>query len=705
MSEDRDVTPPFNAEELNKENRNLKRQIRNLESIIQRNKSMLAARTMVHSLLEAEQNRMERNLNLLLENSADIILLFDKDGRFSYYTKTFLKVTGLTNSAAINSKRFTEVFAGLVFEEWVNFIQMNFDQAMKQHSTIAVTSSIDLSGGNNPRNYDIQITPMMNQAGQLEAAMMLFHDITDTIQAKEQAENANLAKSQFLATMSHEMRTPMNAVIGMTTIGKAASNKDRMIYCFHKIEDASQHLLGVINDILDMSKIEAGKFELSPTTFSFERTLQKTVNVVNFRVDEKKQKLTVHIDEAIPNNLIGDDQRLVQVITNLLGNAIKFTPEQGAINLDAKLLREDDDNCAIQITITDTGIGISPEQQTKLFRSFQQAESDTTRKFGGTGLGLAISKSIVGKMGGEIWIESKLGKGAVFSFFVQLKKGEAKSQDLAAKKADWSNIRILAVDDDPDVLMFFEDIFTRYGATCDTAAKGEDALRLVKKNGAYDIYFVDWKMPGINGIELTRELNSTEPANSNSVVIMISAAEWNTIEDEAKEAGVDKFVSKPLFPSTLVDAVNECLGIDRKKIDDARSDNINIFAGHSVLLAEDVEINREIVMALLEPTELKIDCAENGARAVNMFSETPEKYEMIFMDVQMPEMDGYEATRQIRALDIPKAKTIPIIAMTANVFREDIEKCLEAGMNGHVGKPLNLEDVLRQLKLYLIESK
>ena len=702
MLEEKDTAAQLSAEELIKENRNLKRQLRNLESTLQRIKSTLATRTTVNSMLESEQKKMEHNMSLLLENSADIILLFDKSGYFSCFTDTFLKETKMANSASIKSKRFPEVFSDPFFEEWVGFIQKNFNFAIEQQRTVIINSFIDLSGADNPKNYDIQITPMMDKSGEIEATMMLFHDMTDIIRAKEQAESANLAKSRFLATMSHEMRTPMNAVIGMTSIGKAASDKERMIYCFNKIEDASQHLLGVINDILDMSKIEAGKFELSPVNFSFERMLQKAVNVVNFRVDEKKQKLTVNIGETIPKNLIGDDQRLVQVISNLLGNAVKFTPDQGLINLSAGLSGENDDNCTIQIAVSDTGVGISPEQQTKLFHSFQQAESDTTRKFGGTGLGLAISKSIVGKMGGEIWVESELGKGAVFSFFVQLKKGEAQSGELLVKGTDRSNLRILAIDDDKDVLVFFKEIFSRFNLTCDTAACKEEALRMVRQNGAYDIYFSEWIISGIDVIELKKELNLAAPAYGSSFIIMVSAAEWNVIEEQAKKSGIDRFVSKPLFPSTLIDAVNEYLGVSHKQTnDEIPSDNIGIFEKHHVLLAEDVEINREILLSLLEPTKLKIDCAENGAEAVRIFSGSPEKYELIFMDVQMPEMDGYEATRRIRASDISNSKTVPIIAMTANVFREDVEKCLEAGMNGHIGKPINIDEVMKELRKYL----
>jgi len=391
--------------------------------------------------------------------------------------------------------------------------------------------------------------------------------------AKNKSEEESRHKSAFLANMSHEIRTPLNAIIGMTAIGKSAADIERKDYCFTKVGDASHHLLGVINDILDMSKIEASRFELSPKEFDFGKLIQRVVNVFNFRMEEKKQKLMIDIDKAIPDTLNADDQRLAQIITNLLGNAVKFTPENGSVSLAARFLGEENGVCTIQIAVTDTGIGISGEQQAKLFQSFQQAESSTTRKYGGTGLGLAISKNIVEMMGGKIWVQSEPGKGSIFAFTIQAKRG-----------------------------------------------KGE-------KQGLLD-------------------------SNAN--------------QDEQ-----------------------------------AHTDITGIFAGLRILLAEDVDINREIVMALLEPTLLKIDTAENGSVAVKKFAEAPEKYDMIFMDLQMPEMDGYEATRRIRAMNVPEAKTIPIVAMTANVFREDVEKCLEAGMNSHIGKPLDLNEALDKLRAYL----
>jgi len=303
-------------------------------------------------------------------------------------------------------------------------------------------------------------------------------------------------------------------------------------------------------------------------------------------------------------------------------------------------------------------------------------------------------------MGGKIWVKSESEKGSNFEFTIKAKRGTSKEKSgLLSPDVNLSNIKIMAIDDDPDILTYFRDITHGYGINCDTAASGEEALKLVEKNGPYHIYFVDWKMPVMDGIQLTRELKAKAPKNS--VVIMISAAEWSAVAEESKKAGVDKFLSKPLFPSSIVDIINECTGVDDKKHEEKKIEINSLFEGRCILLVEDVEINREVVQVLLEPTMLKVDSAENGVQAVRMFTENPDKYDLIFMDIQMPEMDGYEATRQIRALSMPSAKTVPIIAMTANVFKEDIEKCLDAGMNSHIGKPIDFNEVIDKLKSYL----
>jgi CheY-like chemotaxis protein len=303
-------------------------------------------------------------------------------------------------------------------------------------------------------------------------------------------------------------------------------------------------------------------------------------------------------------------------------------------------------------------------------------------------------------MGGDIWIESELGDGASFIFSVKLKKVDVKERMVH----DWYNIRFLAVDDDPITLEHFREIVEKFGASCDTVLTGEDVIKDFEKNGIYDFYFVDYRLPGINGIELTKIIKDKSSDTESSHVVLMSAIEWGIIEEAATEAGVERFLSKPIFPSTIVDIVNEFLGVDKMDAVIVEEDvNIN-YEGHSILLAEDVEINREIIATLLEPTLINIDHAEDGEQAVRMFKDAPDKYDMIFMDVQMPNMNGLEATRFIRALDISKAKDIPIIAMTANVFKEDVEKCFASGMNGHIGKPVDLDEVLEQLKTCIKKS-
>jgi len=529
--------------------------------------------------------------------------------------------------------------------------------------------------------------------------MLLRQEISQRLDATREAQNANAAKSDFLAHMSHEIRTPMNAIIGMTAIGSAAPDLEKKDYAFEKIKSASAHLLGVINDILDMSKIEAGKFELSPVEFNFEKMLKKVINVINFRVEEKQQNLTVRIDGNIPEMLVGDDQRLAQVITNLLSNAVKFTPEGGSIHMKARYEGEDDDDVMLRIEVRDTGIGISKDQRARLFQSFQQAETSTTRKFGGTGLGLVISKRIVEMMGGGLWVESEPNRGSTFAFTIWAGIGASGSGKKAHADLNWAAIQALAVDDDSIVLEHFKDLAKKIGFSCDTAASGQEALEKIARGGSYNICFIDWKMPGMDGIELTRRIKADQSLSA--IVIMTSAMERNLLADEAKNAGADQFLAKPFFPSDIVDCINDCLGLEQVVAEQKGNPVEHVsFAGRQVLLVEDVELNREIILALLKPTGLAIDCAENGAVAVRMFKEAPERYDLILMDVQMPEMDGYEATRIIRALDLPKARQITILAMTANVFREDIEKCLASGMNDHIGKPINLDEVLEKLHQY-----
>ena len=521
-----------------------------------------------------------------------------------------------------------------------------------------------------------------------------------------QAEHASRAKSQFLANMSHEMRTPMNAIIGMTTIGKNSDDPERKEYSLTIIEEASKHLLGVINDVLDYSKIEAGKLELSNAVFDFEKMLKKVCDVVNFKAAEKQLHFNVYLDLELPRLLIGDEQHVAQVVANLLSNAIKFTPENGSITLAARLAENKEERPLIEVAVSDTGIGISDEQKARIFRSFEQADNTITKRFGGTGLGLAISKSIVEGMGGTVDFASELGKGSTFSFTVPFQTATEQAEAPNVTGADWTGFSALIAEDNPAVLACLTGVMQRLGVAyalvddaevaLKAAATGANAGNAGVNNERYRVCFLNYALVGREATALLKKSGVA------TVVALLSTVELSAAEDEAKQAGADRILTLPLFP-TEVFSLFQALGSEQSAAEEAAANAgpTYDFSGRRVLLADDVEINREIVVALLEPTNIEFDCAANGAIAVRMFSENPERYDLIFMDVQMPEMDGYQATRTIRALGIDKAKTIPIIAMTANVFKEDVERSLASGMNGHLGKPLDFDEVLSTLAEYL----
>jgi signal transduction histidine kinase/DNA-binding response OmpR family regulator len=536
----------------------------------------------------------------------------------------------------------------------------------------------------------------------------IYHgiDVTDMKNAMEQAEASNKAKSEFLSRMSHEVRTPINAIIGMTHIAQSSKDAEKRDYCLERIDDASNHLLGVVNDVLDMSKIEAGKLELSETEFLFEKMLIRVIDVVKFKIDEKKQNLVMRIDPTISNFVLADEQRFAQIITNLLSNAVKFTPENGTITLAVENLEVTGDSILKRVTVTDTGIGISKEQQENLFQSFEQADGSISRKFGGTGLGLVISKKIIELMNGKIRLESELGKGSSFTFEIPVKKGLQNRMKLLDPQIHWNSLRILATDDNPDNLQYIQGLSHSLEIFCETALSGNEALTKIAQNKdtPFDIIFIDLTMPEMDGMELTKKIKNM---NVSSILIMMASIHlWDSIAEEAQQFGIRSFLSKPLFSTHIIECITSSLRSEQgvEKNVPAEGAICDIFRDLRILLAEDIEINREIVISLLEPTGAVIDIACNGLEAVSIMEENPDRYDAILMDIQMPELDGFEAARKIRQLNQGNAQTLPIIAMTANVFKEDIEKCLAAGMNDHVGKPLDFDDLIRKLKIWLLSN-
>ena len=684
----------------------LKEQIARLHAQIARDKAATASMAVVSAARSAEKERQERYMTLLLDSSPNVIIMLDRSERFAFCSRAFLNAARLESFDKISNRPFAEVIKNHFGLSLALQLEELLAGAMEQGET--VETECEIERGDRTRRFVAKATPLRAESGSIASSIIMMHDITEIrraqIAAEEAlaaAEEASLAKTTFLSNMSHEMRTPMNAIIGMTSIGRGSSDMERKDYCFGKIDEASVHLLGVINDILDISKIEARKFELSPSEFNFEAMLRRAVNVINIRAEEKEQILDVRIAENVPPELFGDDQRIMQVVTNLLSNAVKFTPSGGLIRLNVTVEEQLSQECVLRVIVSDSGIGIAKEQQARLFSSFEQADGSTARRYGGTGLGLAISKSIVEMMGGQIGVESEPGLGSTFSFTIKLGivTGSREKRSLLSPDVNLKNLKVLVVDDSAEILDYFLDISERLGFQCDAAIGGREALSLMDMREGYDIYFVDWKMPEMDGIELSRRI--TERNIGDSVIVMFSGVEWSVVEEQAKDAGVHKFIPKPLFPSTIADIINDCLGTSDADAASPDAARVSIFKGRRVLFAEDVELNREIVISLLESTELELVIAENGIQAVEIFEQDPMLYDMVLMDIQMPEMDGYTATRVIRAMDFPWAKAVPIVAMTANVFREDVERCFEAGMNDHIGKPIDIGIVINKLKHYL----
>lgn len=513
--------------------------------------------------------------------------------------------------------------------------------------------------------------------------------------AAREAAFANQAKTDFLSTMSHDIRTPMNAIIGLTTIAKKnLDDTESVRENLQKITLASNHLLTLINDILDISKVESGKLILSPQTFSIVEAVENLVNISQPMIKEKNIEFHFRISRMEKEYLYADQLRLNQIYINILSNAIKYTEPGGHVSVD---MREDESKKpgCVQLTyiVSDSGIGMSPEYMANMYQPFSRQTDSRVNSIQGTGLGLAITKQMVDLMNGTINCQSEPGKGTTFTVILDIPIAERQREDMVLEPMD-----VLIVDDDPILLETAADTLKSLGVTADCAESASKALEMISHRHEteqdYSIVILDWKMPDIDGIEMTRRIRST--VSSDIPILLISAYDRTDIEGAAKKAGANAFISKPLFRSTLYDTINDVLGTGAKS---AEPDNdYSDLHGMNILIAEDFDVNWEVISALLEMYGINTERAENGRICVEKIKSAAEgSYDLIFMDIQMPEMNGLDATKNIRALDDPWASSIPIIAMTADAFSENVTECLNAGMNGHISKPVDIKLVIKEI--------
>ena len=519
--------------------------------------------------------------------------------------------------------------------------------------------------------------------------------------ARQEAIKANKAKSEFLSSMSHDIRTPMNGIVGMTAIAMAnIDNQERVKDCLGKITLSSRHLLGLINDVLDMSKIESGKLTLNMNQVSLREIMDSIVNIVQPQVKERQQHFDIFIQKIQTEDVHCDSVRLNQILINLLSNAIKFTPEGGRINV---YLEQEDSPLGAQYVrchfrVKDSGIGMTQEFQEKIFDTFTREEKAQIDKIEGTGLGMAITKAIVDTMKGSIELQSAPGKGSEFHITLDLEKADTKVEDM--KLPPW---RMLVVDNNKDLCQSAVESLREIGIEAQWAVDGETAVAMAKKcheeDNGFEIVLLDWKMPGMDGLHTAREMR--KHLGENVPILIISAYDWSEIEEEAKEAGVQGFISKPLFKSNLY------LGLSRYMLDapeeETRKETVShrSFHGKRILLAEDNDLNWEIAEDLLSEAGFQLERAENGQICVEKFEQSELGcYDVVLMDIRMPVMNGYDAAKAIRALP-RKDANLPIIAMTADAFSDDIQRCLDCGMNEHVAKPIDVDRLTQLLKKYL----
>ncbi len=653
-------------------------------------------------ILEENLKESEQRFSDVADASGEYIWELDNNGEYTFLTKPFEDMMEYKLSECIGKTPFSfmpedeKIRVGDYFLNEVAKNRVSFKGLI--HKSLTKSGKIIWQKVNG--------LPMFDSDGNIIGYRGAALDITTEKKAQEElevaktkAEKANKAKSEFLANMSHEIRTPMNAVTGLGEILGEMGLDRQQKEILDKINGSSKMLLGIINDILDYSKIEAGKLELEYKIFEMENILSQLRVMFSQNASKKNLELYFHLKSGTPEIIIGDELRIDQVLTNLLSNAIKFT-NSGIVSLTIELVKKIDERRAlIQFSVQDSGIGMSKEQIERLFTAFTQADSSTTRKYGGTGLGLVISKKIVEAFGGELKVESKLGKGSRFSFEIEL---EVKSWKQERVHSEDRAYHVLIVDDQEISREILKDIVEGFGFTADEAKDGEEAIERIKnadmENLPYDIILVDWNMPKLNGIKTIKKIEEMsangEIKSKIPTLFMVSAYSKNSIDLD--DSAIDSFISKPVTPSTLFDAIITAKKGTLKSIKKTSMDEIPKFDNLNILLVEDNEINQEVATMMLEKTGAKIDIANNGEEGVEKFLKNSLKYDLILMDLQMPIISGYEASKKIREHN----KKIPIIALTAAAMVEDREKVLEAGMDDHLSKPIDRNALYKSIAKY-----